>query len=184
MNFSASLRLNASQFKKGIADVQKSLRGLQTTFLSVAGALGAGLGLTQLLSNLKNTAVQLSVAKNTLENVSHVQKTWTDGVREGTVQINNYAENLEFVRGLSRKYSQDLTTLIQSFAQFHAACEGTNITLEQQKDIYEALTRASAFYHMSTERTRDMNTAIIQMASKGRVTAEELRRQFITGLAA
>lgn len=184
MNFSASLKLNTKEFRKGIADVQRSLKGLQSTFLSVAGALGAGLGLSSLLSNLKETAVQLSVAKNVLENVSHTTKEWNTATEKGTITLNNYGENLEFVRKLAKDYRQDLTTLINSFAQFHAACEGTNITLEQQKKIYESLTKAAAFYHMSTERTRDMNTAIIQMASKGRITAEELRRQFITGLAA
>lgn len=177
MNFNASLRLNSKDFKKGVSDVQKSLQGLKSSFLSLAGALGAGLGFTQLISNLKDTAVQLSVAKNTLENVSTVTKEWSDGVNKGTVTIKNYSENLAFVKKLANDYSQDLVALMQNFAQFHAACEKTNLDLENQKMVFESLTKAAAYYHMSADRTKDMMNAITQMMSKGKVAAEELRRQ-------
>ena len=177
MNFNATLRLNSTQFKKGVADVQRSLNSLKSSFLSIAGALGAGLGLTQLISNLKNTAVQLSVAKNTLENVSTVTKQWTDGINTGTVSIKNYRENLSFVKKLANDYSQDLVALMQNFAQFHAACEKTNLDLENQKMVFESLTKAAAYYHMSSDRTKDMMNAVTQMMSKGKVAAEELRRQ-------
>lgn len=177
MNFNATLRLTTDQFKKGVADVKRSLDGLKRSFLGVAGALGAGLGLTQLLSNLKNTAVQLSVAKNTLENVSNVTKKWSDGIHEGTVTFKNYGENLNFVKRLSDDYSQDLVAITQNFAQFHAACEKTNLSLDQQKLVFEALTKAAAYYHMSSDRTKDMMNAVTQMMSKGKVAAEELRRQ-------
>ena len=177
MNFNATLRLTSDQFKKGVKDVQKSLDSLKRSFLSVAGALGAGLGFTQLISNLKDTAVQLSVAKSTLENVSRVTKTYTDGVNKMDVSISNYKENLAFVKNLSKEYSQDLVAITENFAQFHAACEKTNLDLENQKLVFESLTKAAAYYHMSSDRTKDMMTAITQMMSKGKVAAEELRRQ-------
>lgn len=175
--FNASLRLNSKDFKRGVAEVQKSLASLKSSFLSVAAALGAGLGLTQLLSNIKNTAVQLSVAKNTLENVSNVTKEWSNGVDKGTVTIKNYNENLAFARKLADEYSQDLVAIMHNFAQFHAACEKTNLDLENQKLVFESLTKAAAYYHMSSDRTKDMMNAVTQMMSKGKVAAEELRRQ-------
>lgn len=183
MTFTTSLRLNSAGFKKGVKDVQKSLISLKNSFLSLAGALGAGLGFTKIISQMKDTAVQLSVAKNTLENVSNVTKEWTDGVNKGTVSIKNYGENLSFVKGLAEDYSQDLLALMQNFAQFHAACEKTNLDLENQKLVFESLTKAAAYYHMSADRTKDMMNAITQMMSKGKVAAEELRRQLNFGLA-
>lgn len=177
MTFNASIRLNSKEFKKGIRDVQNSIKGLQRTFLSVAGALGAGLGLTQLLSNLKNTAVQLSVAQATLQNVSQVTQTFTDGTKKMDVAISNYGDNLKYVQDLAKKYGQDQIALTQNFAQFTAACKGTNIALEQQRDIFDALTQAATYYHMSSSQVDDMQRAIVQMASKGRVASEELRRQ-------
>ena len=177
MTFTASMRLRSAEFKKGVQEIQRSLGALKNSFLGVAGALGAGLGLTKLISNLKDTAVQLSVAKNTLENVSYETKTYTDGVEKLSMQISNYGDNLEFVTKLSKDYKQDLVALIQNFAQFHAACQNTNISLDQQKEIFNALTRAAAFYHMSADRTKDMMNAVVQMVSKGKIAAEELRRQ-------
>ena len=175
--FQAALKLNSAGFKRGVNEVKTALAGLKSSFLSLAGALGAGLGFTQLISQVKDTATQLSVAKSVLENVSKVTKQYTDGVNKGTVELSNYSENLEYVKRLSRDYSQDLVSLMENFAQFHAACEKTNLDLEQQKDVYESLTKAAAYYHMSADRTKDMMTAITQMMSKGKVSAEELRRQ-------
>lgn len=177
LNLNASLRLKTGEFKKGVRDIQGSLKSLQRSFLGVAGALGAGLGLTQLLSNLKNTAVQLSVAQATLQNVSQVTKTFTDGTNKMDVAISNYGENLKYVQDLAKKYGQDQIALTQNFAQFTAACKGTNIALEEQRDIFDALTQAATYYHMSTSQVDDMQRAIVQMASKGKVASEELRRQ-------
>lgn len=176
-NFQTTLKLNSTGFRKGVSQVKSSLAGLKTSFLQVAGALGAGLGFTQLIANLKTTATELSVAKNTLENVSRATKVYSDGVNTMNVEISNYGENLAFVKRLSKDYGQDLVALMTNFAQFTSACKKTDLALEDQKKVYEALTRAAAYYHMSSDRTKDMMNAVTQMMSKGKVAAEELRRQ-------
>ena len=177
LTYVTSLRLNSSGFKKGVRDVQNSLNALKNSFLSLAGALGVGLGFTKLISNLKDTALSLSVAKNVLENVSKETKVYTDGVNKMEVSVSNFNENLEYTRRLSKDYSQDLVAIIENFAQFHAACEKTNLDLENQKMVFESLTKAAAYYHMSSDRTKDMMNAVTQMMSKGKIAAEELRRQ-------
>lgn len=177
MNFSASLRLNTKEFKKGIADVQRTLNGLKNSFLSLSAALGAGLGFSKIISNAKDTAQQLSVAKAVLHNVSQE-------VDDAGYKWDSYASNLNYVKKISKEYGQDLTNLIEGFGQFHAAANlvldangKVALSLEDQKYIYEQLTRAAAGYHMSADRTKDMMNAITQMMSKGKVAAEELRRQ-------
>lgn len=177
MTFTTSLRLNSASFKKGVKDVQKSLASLRNSFVSLAGALGVGLGFTKLVSSLKDTAVSLNVAKSVLENVSTETKTYTDGVNKMDVAISNYNENLTYTRRLAKDYSQDLVSIIENFAQFHAACQKTNLDLEQQRNVFESLTKAAAYYHLSADRAKDMMTAITQMMSKGKVASEELRRQ-------
>lgn len=177
MTFTTSLRLNSSGFKKGVKDVQNSLNSLKNSFLSLAGALGVGLGFTKIISQLKDTAVSLNVAKSVLENVSRETRTYTDGVNKMEVSVSNFNENLEYTRRLAKDYSQDLVSIIENFAQFHAACEKTNLGLEQQKDVFESLTKAAAYYHLSADKAKDMMTAITQMMSKGKVASEELRRQ-------
>jgi tape measure domain-containing protein len=176
-NFTTKLGLDSAGFKQGVNKVRASLGSLKSSFLSLAGALGAGLGFTQLISNLKDTATQLSVAKNTLENVSRVTKTFGEGTKAMTIEINNYKDNLAFVKKLSEDYGQDLVSLMTNFAQFTSACQKTDLALEDQRKVYEALTRSAAYFHMSADRTKDMMNAVTQMMSKGKVAAEELRRQ-------
>lgn len=163
MNFTASLRLNSTQFKKGVSDIQRSLKGLQTSFMSLAGALGLGLSFGRLGQSLMDTATKLSTAKNVLQNVSK--------------EFGEYGQNLEWLKRISNEYGQDLITLVNSFAQFRAAAASSKLSLEQMRDIYESLTRAAGAFHLSADRTNDMMMAVTQMLSKGKVAAEELRRQ-------
>ena len=163
LNLAATLKLQTDSFNKGLATAMRSLEGFRRSFLQVAGALGASLGIGGILANIKETATQLSVAKATLENVS------------GGLQ--GYGENMEWLKGIAKTYKQEIITLTDGFARFHAAAEGTNISLEEQKKIYEGLTRAATYFHMSADRTHNMMIAVEQMMSKGKITAEELRRQ-------
>jgi tape measure domain-containing protein len=176
-NFTAKIGLDSAEFHKGVNKVRGSLNGLKTTFLQVAGALGAGLGLTQLIGSVRTTATELSNTMNTLKNVSYQTKAFKDGTEEVTVEVSNFADNLAFVRKLAKDYHQDLVAITDNYAKFTAACKKTNMGLEEQRFVFEALTKAAAFYHLSADRTNDMMNAVVQMMSKGKVAAEELRRQ-------
>lgn len=176
-NFNTKLGLDAAGFKQGVKSVQNSIRSLKSSFLSLASALGAGLGFNQLISNLKDTATELSVAKNTLKNVSYVTENHKGAVKELNIEVTNYKDNLEFVKRLSSDYAQDLVAVTDNYAKFTAACKKTDLALEDQKFVFESLTKAAAYYHLSADRTADMMNAVTQMMSKGKVAAEELRRQ-------
>ena len=177
MSFRAAFLLNAKQFNQGVKEIQASLRNLKGSFLEFSSAIGIGLGLGSLISNLKDTAVKLSVAQNTLKNVSYETLKYRNATSEADITLDKYKENLKFVEGLSNKYGQSIIALTHEFAQFTAAANGLGISLDEQKRIYEALVRAAATFHMSEDKTRDMMVAVTQMMSKGKITAEELRRQ-------
>ena len=170
MNFRMVMSLQAQAFKKGIAEVRNEIHSFKSSLLGVGAAIGAGMGFADLISKLKETTKQLSVAKATLENVSFETK-------DAAINTKLYAQNLDFANRLAKKYHQNQIEIIDNFAQFHAACMSTNISLEDQQKIYEALTRATAYYHMSASRAKDMMVAVTQMMSKGKVSSEELRRQ-------
>ncbi len=177
MNFKAKVQMDASQFKKEALGVAGVVKKLQNSFLGLASSLGAGLGLGALLSNMRKTSVELSTAVATLENVSKVTKELTVEGMQVNRQFSIFGEDMKFVDGLAKEYRQDLISLTNGYAQFRAAATQCGVTLEDQKSIYESLTRAATFYHMSSDRTRDMMYAVTQMFSKGKVVAEELRRQ-------
>lgn len=171
MTFTASMRLRTNEFRKGVAQIRGSLDSLRRSFASLAGGLGLGLSLGKLSSSLMDTATKLSVAKQTLDNVSESTK--------------EYGQSLEWLREISQEYGQDLVVLTNQFAQYRAAAKSTSLSIDELRAIYEALTRAAGAYHMSADRTKDMMIAVQQMFSKSKVTAEELRRQLKhTGLTA
>ena len=163
MNYRVQAELNTKRFKAGANELRREFAALKSGFLGFTASLGASVGLFGILSRMKDVAVNLNVARATLKNASK--------------DFIEYSNNLEFVDRLSKDYKQDLIVLTDSFAKFHAAAQGTNFSLEQQKKMYEGLVKAAAFYHMSAERTEDMLVAVEQMMSKGKITAEELRRQ-------
>ena len=177
MSFKAAFLLDAKQFNQGVKEIQASLRNLKGSFLEFSSAIGIGLGLGSLISNLKETSIKLSVAEQTLKNVSKTTEVYNSKVGKLTVTTDRYKENLEFVRELAKKYGQDILTLTHEFAQFTSAARALDMSLDEQKKIYESLVRAAAAYHMSEDKTRDMMVAVTQMMSKGKITAEELRRQ-------
>lgn len=175
--FKAVLKLQAEQFKKEANSVKKTLGSLQKSFMGFAASLGASLGFAQLISSMRRTTLELSTARATLENVSKETKTFTDGVNTASVSVSNYAENLAYVDRLAKQYKQDIITLTDSFAKFSAAATTANVNMDSQREIFESLTKAATFFHMSGERTQQVMIAIEQMFSKGKVTSEELRRQ-------
>ena len=157
------LQLQKKQFEQGVSQVKTSLAGLGRTIKNFSGMLLGGLGLSALVEQFKQASTEMSVAKATLENVSK-------GFKE-------YSENMAFLKRISNEYGQDLISLTNGFAKFHAAAKETSLSLDQQRYIYEALTRAAGAYHLSAEQTSNVMLAVEQMLSKGKVTAEELRRQ-------
>ena len=177
MSFRTAFTLDAKQFNNGVKQIQTSLKGLKSSFLDFSSAIGLGLGMTTLVSNLKETAVKMSVAQQTLQNVSKSTTEYEGTLGHANITLNRYQENLKFVKELSQKYGQDLIALTHEYAQFTAAADGCGMSLENQRVLYEALVRAAATFHMSEDKTRDMMVAVTQMMSKGKITAEELRRQ-------
>ena len=159
MTFSVSLKLLTQGFQKGIKSIQSSLGRLRQQFSTFVGGIGIGLGLQELIENAKS----LDKAQATLKNVS------------GSME--RYSENLKFVDELSKKYNQDLITLMGNFAKFYSAANYAGMSLRDQKDIYESLTRASAYFNLTADETDGVMLAVQQMISKGKVSSEELRRQ-------
>lgn len=198
-NFRTVLGLDASRFSKNLRKAQAEFARFTSTITTMAGALGASLGLGALVSKLKDTATDLSVANATLENTFSngvekyaaemgklqsqldggkiTQDEYNKSVKAAQSIFTEYGDAMDFLQKLSTEYHQEIVSLTHSFANFHAAAEQMNISFETQKKVYEAMTKAATYFHLSSERTHDAMVAIEQMMSKGKVTAEELRRQ-------
>ena len=177
MNFNLKMGLDSKNFKRGINEVQGLMNGFRSSLLSFGAAIGAGFSFGALFSGLKEAALELDTAMNTLKNVSKETHIFQTSIGEVSTSVSIFGENLEYVRQLADKYGQDLAAITHGFAKFTAACNNTGLALDQQRYIYEQLTRAAAYYHLSAYESQNVMNAVVQMMSKGKIAAEELRRQ-------
>ena len=157
------LELQKKGWDKGVASVRSSLQSLQRTITGISSAFIGGLGLSRAVSDFKETAKELSQVKATLENVS-------DSVTE-------YEQSLTFLARIANEYGQDQIALTEAFAKFRSAAKASSLPLDEVRNIFEAMTRAAGAFHLSADQTSNAMMALEQMMSKGKVTAEELRRQ-------
>jgi len=152
------------QFNKASTAVKAQLLSLQRNFLALASAVGAGtLGLSGFVSKMVATAKETSRATIALKNVSS--------------STTAFVEAQKWLVDLSKRYGVEINTLTTSFAKFKAAADISNMSLEDQRKVFESVARASVAFGLSAEDQKGVFMALQQMMSKNKVMAEELRLQ-------
>jgi tape measure domain-containing protein len=91
--------------------------------------------------------------------------------------MGNAAETIQWLRDESKRTGQQFLVNADSFASFAASTLRSNLTLEQTKKIYTDIAETSTSLHLSQEKSKLVFLALEQIASKGVVSMEELRRQ-------
>lgn len=87
------------------------------------------------------------------------------------------AKQIDFLRGVAGRAKVDVSELSQPFISFSAAMQSAGIEAGVSNALFEATTRAVTTMGGGAEQAGRALTALAQMASKGRVSAEELRQQ-------
>lgn len=85
--------------------------------------------------------------------------------------------DLEFLRHEAERLGLPILELADGFAKLEAAAKGTRLEGQGARDIFTAIAEASRVLHLSAQQTELSLFAVQQMLSKGKVSAEELRRQ-------
>lgn len=87
------------------------------------------------------------------------------------------ARDIAFVRAEATRVGTEFFTTAKSFRDFSASTRGTAIEGQKTKDVFQALTETSRVLGLSTAESHRMFVAFEQIMSKGKVSAEEIRRQ-------
>jgi tape measure domain-containing protein len=107
--------------------------------------------------------------------------TQMEGLRASFRAITGSAEGsqreLGFVAETAQRLGLDITTLAESYRGFAAASRGTTLEGQRSREVFTAISEASATLGLSSEQTGRALTALQQIMSKGKVSAEELRGQ-------
>lgn len=164
LSFVIALKFLTENFSRQATRVKSQLYTLQRHFLALASAAGVGaIGLNNFLSKMIETAKKTSQASIALQNVSGNMKA--------------YAENQQWLLGIAKKYGVEINSLTTGFAKFKAAADISNMSMEDQRKIFESVSRATVAFGLSQEDQRGVFMALSQMMSKNKVMAEELRLQ-------
>ncbi|MBR7170379.1 MAG: tape measure protein [Alistipes sp.] len=164
LSLKIAVKLLTKEFKNGVAGLVASLRGLQAQFLAFTSTLGAGtIGLSNFLSRMREVSKETTAARIALKNVSS--------------SAQEFADSQKWLLDVSKRYGVGINTLTSGFAKFKSAADNAGMSLSDQKQIFEAVSRASVAYALSAEDQRGIFITLQQMMSKGKVMAEELRLQ-------
>jgi hypothetical protein len=87
MNFNLKMGLDSKNFKRGINEVQGLMNGFKSSLLSFGAAIGAGFSFGALFSGLKEAALELDTAMNTLKNVSKETHTFQTSIGEVSTSV-------------------------------------------------------------------------------------------------
>lgn len=164
LSLKIAVKLLTKNFHNGVNSLKGSIRSLQMQFLALSSALGAGtIGFTNLISRMRDTAKETAAVNVALKNVS------------GSTAA--FAENQKWLLSVAGKYGIQINTLTSGFTKFKAAADIANMSAEDQRKIFESVSRASVAFNLSAEDQKGVFMALAQMMSKGKVMAEELRLQ-------
>lgn len=87
------------------------------------------------------------------------------------------AEEMSYLRSEADRTGQNFRTLTDSYASFSAATTRAGISVEGTREIFKNFNETAISLKLSNEKTKLVFMALEQMASKGKVSMEELRRQ-------
>ena len=132
--------------------------------LTFVAALGAGgIGLSNLVSRFVDVARETNRVTTALKNVSG--------------GLAKYADNQRYLLDMAKKYGLEINALTGNFAKFTAAASVSGMTMQEQKKIFESVSRAVTAFGMSADDSNGVFLALSQMMSKGKISSEELRLQ-------
>jgi tape measure domain-containing protein len=117
-----------------------------------------------------------SIAGDTLRAAMEMEK-FERSMKFVTGSASKAQANFAALRAEAKALGTDLRNAIAGQTQLAAATKGTSLEGAGTDQIGQAARQASSVFGLNAEEADRVNLAITQMASKGKVSAEELRQQ-------
>lgn len=164
LSFSIAINFLTENFRKGTNQVKAGFQAMQAQILTFAAALGVGgIGLSNLVTRFIEVAKETNRVTTALKNVSG--------------SMSKFADNQRYLLDLAKKYGLEINALTGNYAKFTAAASISGMSMQEQRKIFESLSRATTAFGMSAEDSNGVFLALSQMMSKGKISSEEFRSQ-------
>ena len=99
------------------------------------------------------------------------------GLLAATGSAQKANSEFEYLQKNAATLGLDLKTSAMEYTRLAASASAMNVAVEDQRKLYTALSQASTVLHLDQQKVQFATLALTQMFSKGKIQAEELRRQ-------
>ncbi|EIT7420273.1 tape measure protein, partial [Escherichia coli] len=174
--------MDSSKFNEKLAQLNASVR---EAIAKARGHTSTSISNTSdAFNNLASNAIKLSGAFYSVMGALNAYKAIMNaGLKRDSAQraakfvLGDKASEAEtFIRGLADKTGLNISEGLASFAKFAAGAQGS-MSQEQTQELFGNATAMSRLMGLSNDELNGILKAFEQMASKGKIQAEELRGQ-------
>lgn len=173
--------VETQKLQKSIADAEISLKGMGGVGGQITGAINRN------FKELKNSIAQFALGYVGFQAIfTGIQKTFSDTVALDSFNTalknisgteSELAINQAFLAELTERLGIEYVGSANAFKSFYAASTLAGISADETRRIFASTAAATANLKLSQEDTNGVLLAFSQIASKGKVQAEELRGQ-------
>lgn len=160
------INLRNGTFSRGLANAQSQTSALDRQFVRLGQTIAGAFAANQLFSigeDAVQTSAKIGGMRKAIEFASGSQK---DG-----------AESLAFLDDLAQRHGSSIESLTTGYRTFAGSMMGTNISLGQQRKMFEQVDTSIRVMNLSAQDSEGVYLALGQIMGKGKVQAEELRGQ-------
>lgn len=154
-----AIQAQSQENKKSIGLFQRLAKAVTTYVVAFFGIQTA----IRLVQRLFDTTVKLDQLRFSLRAV--------------ITDLSELAGTEAFLTDVSFRYGRELIGMTENYLRFKAALKATNLSFVETQKIFESVSKVTAVLGLSEKRAELAFLALEQMASKGTVSMEELRRQ-------
>ena len=149
-----------------------SIKQTQTAGMAFASFLGnlAADAIQRVISSLGNMVQEISKAGIALDGITNTFAAGARGWEQGS-------KEMEWVAKTAETLGLNLQSTYEPYAKFMTSFTRSGGTLQESRQIFEDLSTAMVSLHLSSDQMNNVFVALEQMANKGTVQSEELKRQ-------
>lgn len=151
------------QDNKNVLDILKASLGTFIGMLARDFLTNAIQGFKEFAASISRAGIELDALQNTMLAATGG---WESGGRE-----------IKWIIDMSNRLGLSFGDVSDSYAKFMTSFTRSGGTISQSRQIFEDLSTAMVSLHLPAERMQGVFVALEQMANKGTVQAEELKRQ-------
>lgn len=166
------------QAAAGVAAAGNAAQGATNHFQNFQNAMFGHRGVGGFIWDAATDGFKSAIgfAHTFIEQMSGVQRTLS---LMGTIKNSSGPEEeFQYLIRTANNYGLSLRAIQDDYAKLNLAAQNTKLSQESIRTVFEQVSMATRTLHLNQQQTQLTFLAIEQMFSKGRVSFEELRKQF------